>query len=71
MSIRVSSLAEAEHLMQSFTVRLDELEKTVRDHAERFETLQTPLWKRLWFRVDGWPGQRDLNAEKRTWRPWH
>lgn len=43
----------------------------VRDHEQRFDTLQTGFWKRLWFRVDGWPGRRDLNAERRAWRPWH
>jgi hypothetical protein len=55
----------------SLTVRVDELERVVSDHAQRFDTLQTPLWKRLWFRVDGWPGQNDLNADRRQWRPWH
>lgn len=43
----------------------------VRDHEQRFDTLQTRWWKRLWFRIDGWPGQRNLNAERRAWRPWH
>jgi hypothetical protein len=40
------------------------------DHRKRFDTLQTPLWKRAWFRIDGWPGQCNLNADKRAWRPW-
>lgn len=55
----------------SLRARTDELERLVSDHAQRFDTLQTRWWKRLWFRVDGWPGQNDLNAEKRAWRPWH
>lgn len=55
----------------SHAVRIDELERIVSDHAQRFDTLQTSLWKRIWFRVDGWAGQNDLNAEKRGWRPWH
>lgn len=42
----------------------------VRDMQKRFDTLQSPLWKRVWFRIDGWPGQRDLNG-RRAWRPWH
>lgn len=41
-------------------------------HLENcLETLQTPLWKRVWFRIDGWPGQRNLDAPRRAWRPWH
>jgi hypothetical protein len=51
--------------------KVEQLEQIVSDHAQRFDTLQTPLWKRVWFRIDGWPGQRDLNAERRAWRPWH
>lgn len=69
--IQVDSLPEAAAHIASLAVRVEELERVQRDHAERFDTLQTPLWKRLWFRLDGWPGQRDLNAERRAWRPWH
>jgi hypothetical protein len=50
--------------------RIKELERKVSDMDQRFDTLQTPLWKRIWFRVDGWPGQRNLNAESPAWRPW-
>jgi hypothetical protein len=71
MSVRARSVEEAEQHIASLTERVDSLEKLVRDHAQRFDTLQTPLWKRMWFRIDGWPGQRDLNAEGRAWRPWH
>jgi hypothetical protein len=42
----------------------------VSDMDQRFDTLQTRLWKRLLFRLDGWPGQNDLNAEAPAWRPW-
>ena len=51
--------------------RIHELERLVSDHEQRFDTLQTPLWKRVLFRLDGWPGQRDLNADAPSWRPWH
>lgn len=60
-----------EQLLVSLTVKVELLEQKVSDHAQRFDTLQTPLWKRVWFRLDGWPGQRDLNAPGRAWRPWH
>lgn len=68
---QVRSFAEAEQHVASLTVRMEELERVVSDHTQRFDTLQTPLWKRAWFRIDGWPGQRDLNASFRAWRPWH
>lgn len=50
-------------------VRIEELERLVSDHAQRFDTLQTPWWKRVWFAVDGWPWY-DLNGTQRR-RPWH
>ena len=53
----------------SMTVRIRELERLVSDHAQRFDTLQTPWWKRLAFWVDGWPWH-DLNGSQRR-RPWH
>jgi hypothetical protein len=69
--IRVRSLQEAEAHIASLTSRVDALEHEIRDHSQRFDTLQTPMWKRLWFRIDGWPGIRDLNAKGRARRPWH
>jgi len=60
-----------DQLLKSLHTRVEQLEHEIRDHAQRFETLQTRWWKRLWFRIDGWPGQNDLNAKKRSWRPWH
>lgn len=62
---------EIRALMPHVLARLDALEETTSDHAQRFDTLQTPLWKRLLFRLDGWPGQSNLNADRRAWRPWH
>lgn len=53
----------------SLASRIGQLEREVRDHAERFDTLQTPWWKRLWFAIDGWPWY-DLNGTQRR-RPWH
>lgn len=67
--LRVRSLAEAEVLMNSLDVRVGEVERLVRDHAQRWDTLQTPWWKRLWFVIDGWPWY-DLNGMQRR-RPWH
>ena len=49
--------------------RLDALEKRVIDHDQRFDTLQTPWWRRIRFWIDGWPWY-DLNGA-RVKRPWH
>ena len=62
---------ETKLILESHEVRIKELQRMVSDMDQRFDTLQTPAWKRLWFRIDGWPGQRNLNAERRAWRPWH
>jgi len=53
----------------SLAVRVGELESRVSDHAQRFDTLQTPWWKRVWFAIDGWPWY-DLNGTQKR-RPWH
>jgi hypothetical protein len=53
----------------SMTVRIEQLEREIRDHAQRWDTLQTPWWKRVWFKIDGWPWY-DLNG-KQAWRPWN
>ena len=71
LELRARTLEEVEQHLASMHVRIEALELEVRDQAQRFDTLQTPLWRRLLFRLDGWPGQRDLNAERRAWRPWH
>ena len=49
----------------------DQLRTRVRHLEKCLDTLQSPWWKRAWFRIDGWPGIRNLNAEERAWRPWH
>ena len=68
---RVRSLGEAEQHIRSLSARLHAAEKSVSDHEQRFDTLQTRWWKGLWFRIDGWPGRVNLNAAQRAWRPWH
>lgn len=57
--------------IQSLEVRVKELERVVSDMDQRFDTLQSPMWKRAWFRIQGWPGVRDLNAPAPKPRPWH
>ena len=63
-------LDSLEQEVLSLRVNMQQVQHMVRDHEQRFDTLQTRWWKRAWFRVDGWPGQNDLNG-KRARRPWH
>lgn len=37
--------------------------------SDRFSTLNTPAWKRLLFRLDGW-GPWHTVRESPKWRPW-
>lgn len=68
--VQARSLEEVEVHIRSLTTRISELERKVSDMDQRFDTLQSPLWKRILFRLDGWPGQVDLNADRPSWRPW-
>ena len=68
--IQVNSHEEAAVHIASLRARTAELERQVVDMQHRFDALQTPLWKRIVYRLDGWPGRRDLNADKPAWRPW-
>jgi hypothetical protein len=56
--------------IENLQVNQTEQWRIIRDLEKRMLTLQTPLWKRVLFRIDGWPGQKNLNAEKPEWRPW-
>lgn len=62
--------ASVEAEIANLKANLLQVQRDVSDHAQRFETLQTPFWKRLLFWLDGWPWH-DLNASARHWRPWH
>jgi hypothetical protein len=55
--------------LEDLTTRVAQLERMVSDHDQRFSTLQTPFWKRMWFSIDGWPWY-DLNGIQKR-RPWH
>lgn len=63
--------ASVEAEIDSLKINIDLHAARIRHLEKCLDTLQTPVWKRAWFRIDGWPGQRNLNAPKRAWRPWH
>jgi len=56
-------------LYNSLMARIEQLERAVIDHEQRFDTLQTWWWKRVWFWIDGWPWH-DLNGTQKR-RFWH
>ena len=60
---------ECKVLHESMLIRLQQLEQTISDHRQRFDTLQTPWWKRVLFKINGWPWY-NLNG-KQAHRPWH
>jgi len=60
---------ECKVIHEAATRRIERLERLVSDHEQRFDTLQTPWWRRVWFLIDGWPWY-DLNGAQRP-RPWH
>ena len=62
------SSEECQLVHASMTARIEQLERRSMDHEQRFDTLQTPWWKRIWFWVDGWPWY-DLNGAQQR-RPW-
>lgn len=66
--VQVHSLEEAAVHIASLRARVHELECKAADHEQRFDTLQTPWPKRLWFWLNGWPWY-DLNGVQRR-RPW-
>ena len=56
-------------LYQSVQRRLDALEKAASDCSQRWDTEQTPWFRRVWFWIDGWPWYDRNGAQRR--RPWH
>jgi len=45
------------------------LENRVRYLEKLIETKNSWWWKRLWFRIDGFPPWYQVG--ERSWRPWH
>lgn len=66
LDIQVASLWQE---VISLQTRKQELERRIREHEDIFDTfIETPLWKRILFRIDGWPARRLVDKPK--WRPW-
>jgi hypothetical protein len=54
----------------SLWANVNQLAARVRHLEKMMNTRATPMYKRIWFRIDGWPSWTVV-ASKRAWRPWH
>ena len=66
--LRVRSLEEAEAHVQSWSVRIRSLERRTRTIEELADVMDTPMWRRALFVIDGWPLFRVVDRPQ--WRPW-
>jgi hypothetical protein len=55
--------------LDSLAFNDEQLAGRVRTLEKLIDTRATPTWKRLWFRLDGWPPWYVLGVEP-AWRPW-
>jgi hypothetical protein len=65
----VRSLTDADVITRSQQQQIDALADRLRLIEKQLDTLGSPWWKRLLFRVDGWPAWWVV-ARKPKWRPW-
>jgi len=57
--------------IESLWTNVDLLADRVRHVEKCLDTLQTPIWKRLWWWLyEGWP-LWNFNAPQRQYRPWY
>lgn len=54
---------------ESIWVNLRELAARTRTLEKMLDTRATPLWRRIVFRLDGWPSWTKV-ADRPAWRPW-
>src|SRR5688572_15211321 len=64
-----SVLSSLEQRIESLELNLGEHDRRIRAMEDRFDTLNTPRWRRLLFRLDGWGPWHTLREHPR-WRPW-
>jgi hypothetical protein len=55
--------------VESLKVNDEQLASRVRLLEKIIDTRATPFWKRILFRIDGWPSWATI-ADKPAWRPW-
>lgn len=62
-------IAELERQVQGLLANQEALRLRFEPLEDRFSTLNTPVWKRLLFRADGWGPWHTIRQEPH-WRPW-
>lgn len=55
--------------VESLWFNVDQQADRIRMLEKMLDTRATPLWKRILFRVDGWPSW-SIVAKNPAWRPW-
>jgi hypothetical protein len=55
--------------IDSLIINKEQHATRIRRIEKMLDTLDTPVWKRVLFRIDGWPAWYKL-ADKPQWRPW-
>lgn len=70
MDRRFDSFENAAPVIRCHEEILIELRRQIRHMQKQLDTLGTPRWKRVLFRLDGWPPWY-IVADKPAWRPWH
>jgi hypothetical protein len=66
---RFDTLQDIAPVVRCHEANLKELARRLRLVEKALDTRATPLWKRILFRLDGWPSWA-IVAERPTWRPW-
>ena len=69
--VRVRSFEEAEAHIRSLRFNQDgpdQMQDRIRRLEKLADVMNTPLWKRLVFAIDGWPWFRLVDHPQ--WRPW-
>ena len=65
----MATIEDLQTQITSLQLNEKQLYSRVRLLEKRFETLNTPVWKRILFRIDGWPAWHYVVARPNN-RPW-
>jgi hypothetical protein len=66
---RFDSFENAAPVIRAHELNLLQLERRLRTVEKLLDTRATPLWRRILFRLDGWPSW-SVVAPRPAWRPW-
>lgn len=66
----VNTLADADAHVGSHEAQINALADRIRTLEKQIDTHGSPWWKRILFRIDGWPAWWVV-AARPAWRPWH